>query len=66
MLVDLDAEKGITPRMGKDGKMKEDKHRVRITYSTSVRLEALRAYLDRQADFGREVLQGISEHGKSI
>ncbi len=55
-IVDLDAEKGQTPRGDR-----ENKHRVAIKFSTKVRLASVRAYLEGKMDFDNSVLEGISK-----
>ena len=55
-VVDLDAERGQTPREGH-----ENKHRVAIKFSTKVRLASVRAYLEGKMDFDNSVLEGISK-----
>ena len=58
MLVNMDQEHGRQPRPGKED---QNTHRVIIKRSGKLGLASLRAYLDGQADFGTEVLQGISK-----
>ena len=55
-MVDLDAEKGQTPRPNH-----ENKHRVGIKFSKKVQLASVRAYLDGKMDFDNGILEGISK-----
>lgn len=55
-VVDLDAEKGQTPREGR-----ENKHRVAIKFAKMIRLATVRAYLDGKIDFDNGILEGISK-----
>lgn len=56
-VVDLDAEKGQTPKEGK----KRDVHNVVIRFSKKLQLETVNAYLNGQTDFNTGVLEGISK-----
>ncbi|KAL9128364.1 MAG: hypothetical protein Q9217_002943 [Psora testacea] len=58
--VDLDAEKGVPPRKGNDGKPRDNNHRVRINLAKRVRLESLRAYLEGRLAFEVSVLESIN------
>ena len=60
-IVDLDAEKGQTPRGNR-----ENKHRVAIKYAKKVQLATVRAYLEGQIDFDNGVLEGISKAWPSL
>lgn len=61
-IVDLDAEKGQTPRPPRDGQpARENKHRVVIKFAKKIQLATVRAYLDGKLDFDNGVLEGISE-----
>ena len=60
-MVDLDAEKGQAPRVGRDGKAIENKHRVAIKFAKKVQLATTRAYLEGKMDFDNGVLEGISK-----
>ena len=60
-IVDLDAEKGVTPRPSKDGKPRENKHRVAIRFTKKLQLATVRAYLEGKMDFDNGVLEGISK-----
>ena len=55
-VVDLDAEKGQTPKAGRD-----NKHRVAIKFAKKVQLATVRAYLEGQIGFDNGVLEGISK-----
>ena len=55
-IVDLDAEKGQTPREGR-----ENKHRVVIKFAKKVQLATVRGYLEGKIDFDNGILEGISE-----
>ena len=61
VLVDLDAEKGIEPRIGKDGTPRENKVRVRITQAKPIVMEILKEYLVGKTSFSEHVLECISE-----
>ena len=54
-MVDLDAEKGQTPRQGR-----ENKHRVGIKLSKKVQFASVRVYLDDKMDFDNEILKRIN------
>lgn len=54
-IVDLDAEKGQTPRGDR-----ENKHRVVIKFAKKVQLATVRAYVEGEMDFDNGVLEGIS------
>ena len=61
-IVDLDVEKGQTPRAPVDGQAaRENKHRVHVKYAKKIQLATVRAYLDGTIDFDNGVLEGISE-----
>lgn len=55
-VVDLDAEKGQTPKENRD-----NKHRVAIKFAKKIQLATVRAYLEGQIDFDNGVLEGISK-----
>ena len=58
--VDLDAEKGRTPRT--DGKPERDnEHRVVIRFAKKVQLATVRGYLEGKIDFDNGILEGISK-----
>ena len=59
--VDLDAERGVTPRSDKHGKPHENKVRVRITKSKRIDLDVLKAYLAGTKRFTDHVLECISK-----
>ncbi|CAD6579499.1 MAG: hypothetical protein ASARMPRED_009159 [Alectoria sarmentosa] len=54
-IVDLDAEKGQTPRGDR-----ENKHRVAIKFAKKVQLATVRAYVEGKMDFDNGVLEGIN------
>lgn len=54
-IVDLDAEKGQTPRGDR-----ENKHRVAIKFAKKVQLATVRGYLDGKISFDNGVLEGIN------
>ena len=58
VLVDLD--EGAVRKPGKDGKIKDNKHRVVIRMTNAVKFDALNAYLASQADFSNSVLEAIT------
>lgn len=61
-IVDLDVEKGQTPRAPRDGQAaRENKHRVVIKFAKKVQLATVRAYLEGTIDFDNGVLEGISK-----
>lgn len=61
-IVDLDAEKGLTPRAPREGQTaRENKHRVAIKFAKKVQLATVRAYLEGTIDFDNGVLEGISK-----
>ena len=61
-VVDLDAERGLTPRPRTDGgPPKENKHRVVIRFAKKLQLATVRAYLEGKMDFDNGVLEGISK-----
>lgn len=55
-IVDLDAEKGQTPRENR-----ENKHRVAIKFAKKVQLATVRGYLEGKIDFDNGILEGISK-----
>ena len=59
-IVDLDAEKGQTPRENH-----ENKHRVAIKFAKKIQLATVRAYLDGKTDFDNGILEGISKASSS-
>lgn len=61
-VVDLDVEKGQTPRAPRDGQPpRENKHRVAIKFAKKVQLATVRAYLEGTVDFDNGILEGISK-----
>ncbi|KAF6219194.1 hypothetical protein HO133_005019 [Letharia lupina] len=60
-VVDLDVEKGQTPRAPRDGQAaRENKHRVAIKFAKKVQLATVRAYLEGTVDFDNGILEGIN------
>lgn len=55
ILVDLDAEQGITPRAGR-----ENQHRVVIKKAGQVNLQSVQSYMIGQSDFNNHVLMAIN------
>ena len=61
LLIDLDAEKGQTPRINKKtGQPHSNTVRVRITKAKEINLELLRAYVEKGTDFSLHILECIS------
>lgn len=60
-MVDLDAEKGRTPRTDGKADDRDNKHRVVIKFAKKVQLATVRGYLDGQIDFDNGILEGISK-----
>ena len=60
ILVDLDAEKGVEPRLDKKGRPKENKVRIRIVPAKRINLEELKAYLTGTTTFSEHVLECIT------
>lgn len=61
-IVDLDVEKGQTPRPPREGqKARENKHRVAIKFAKRIQLATVRAYVEGKTDFDNGVLEGISK-----
>ena len=60
-IVDLDEEKGQTPKEGRD-----NKHRVAINFAKKVQLATVRGYLEGKIDFDKGILEGISEASSYI
>ena len=57
MVIDLDAEKGVEPRKGRENKV-----RVKVTKVKAINLEALRAYAmgEEGAKFSTDIIEGIN------
>ena len=61
-IVDLDVEKGRTPRPPREGQTSRDnKHRVAIKPAKKIQLATVRAYLEGATSFNNGVLEGISK-----
>ena len=57
----MNAEAGRPPRKGKEGEIREDKHKVRINKAKKVNLSVIKAYLEGKMDFDTSILEAISQ-----
>lgn len=56
-MIDLDKERGVVPRDDRP----LNQHRVSIKKTSVINLDAIRAYLDEDQNYGPQVQEAISE-----
>jgi hypothetical protein len=61
IIIDLDAERGIAPKVRRDGTVRENKHRVQIKQTKEINMAVIKAYLERTIQFDNSVLEAVSK-----